>query len=359
MADSKQTQATPQVSGGDSGAGFAHQRVLAALRERLRQAVPGQELCTVAALRLEFGVSQHPIDRALQELRQEGLIESRRGSGIYVTERLRQRHIGLLTGFDIFAFDKGQFPLQLLGALREEARRRHCHLRYYLPGSDDDPSTCPEPLRADIRARVIDGVVAQAVYWWPNLKDASVPVVGLGSLPGIADCVQLDHLAGLDVGVQALVACGCRRLAFLTCDRPGEAETVNTSLARHGAESRPEWRLATGWRNSHDAEEVGTRQFAALWDALPEKPDGLVAQDDYVAHGALHALRQRGLVAGRDLQIASHANKGVNLFGNAPVIRIEFDPAEIATALLDRLLARIAGEPPLPHRVVAPHLSGE
>ena len=75
-----------------------YREIAAALRERLVGAPPGQLLPSEAELSSEFHASRVTVRRALELLRDDGLIDSRQGFGWYVsTERVRQRLEGLGT----------------------------------------------------------------------------------------------------------------------------------------------------------------------------------------------------------------------------------------------------------------------
>lgn len=68
-----------------------YQEIAAALRKRVRRAAAGSLLPSEAALSAEFGASRVTVRRALDVVREEGLIAARQGFGWYVaTEPVRQ-----------------------------------------------------------------------------------------------------------------------------------------------------------------------------------------------------------------------------------------------------------------------------
>jgi len=62
------------------------------LRRRVRRGVhkPGEMLPSLRALALEIGVNPNTIQRAYELLEREGVVESRRGVGIFVAAREQQ-----------------------------------------------------------------------------------------------------------------------------------------------------------------------------------------------------------------------------------------------------------------------------
>jgi len=93
-------------------------------------------------------------------------------------------------------------------------------------------------------------------------------------------------------------------------------------------------------------DERGARAFQALFGDGQPPPDGLIIADDMLTRGLLSAARSAGIAIGKDVRIASHANKG------SPVLeewadrltRIEVDPDEIVEAMFDLLEAFMAGQ---------------
>jgi GntR family transcriptional regulator len=69
---------------------YAYERVTNALRDKIRGGFypPGSKLPTRAQLRIDHGVSDIVITFAMRALRQEGLIETLPGVGVYVADPL-------------------------------------------------------------------------------------------------------------------------------------------------------------------------------------------------------------------------------------------------------------------------------
>jgi GntR family transcriptional regulator len=78
-----------------------YQQIATELRDRLSSVGPGQVLPSESELSAEFSVSRVTIRRALEILREEGLVDARQGFGWYVAgEPLRQRldELGTIEG---------------------------------------------------------------------------------------------------------------------------------------------------------------------------------------------------------------------------------------------------------------------
>ncbi len=86
-------------------------RLAAELGERIQSGVmaPGDALPAERKIAEQFGVSRVTVRRALEQLVSEGLIETRQGSGTYVSSRLRQP-LSVLTSFTEDVRARGMTP---------------------------------------------------------------------------------------------------------------------------------------------------------------------------------------------------------------------------------------------------------
>ena len=87
--------------------GFLYQKIAAKIVEDALAVglCPGDKLPTLEALVVRYGVSAGPVRQALQELRADGKLSSRRGSGYFLTERaLSDKEGGALDTLDLNAY---------------------------------------------------------------------------------------------------------------------------------------------------------------------------------------------------------------------------------------------------------------
>ena len=71
---------------------------------------PGDRLPTEAELSARFGVNRHTVRRALADLAEGGLLQSRRGSGVFVTARPTDYRLGRRVRFHQNILGSGQIP---------------------------------------------------------------------------------------------------------------------------------------------------------------------------------------------------------------------------------------------------------
>jgi DNA-binding LacI/PurR family transcriptional regulator len=312
------------------------------LRTLILQLAPGDSLPTILQLRQQYAVSQPTVDRALQTLRDEGLIESRRGSGIYVTERQQAHRVGLVFGMSFPATPEGQFFRLLWQALQACIARRSLPVRYYfIDLTTGHYEHELDQLRDDIRAREIHGVI---LISFPThlLPVPDVPAVTLehDTLEARMPCITLDNRQLIHLAVETLAAAGCRQLGLL-CHNPLPLREATVTafidaLTTTGLSTRPEWIVPY---NIGAAEQAIT----ARWPRWHAVPDGFISDDDNATVDLLRAAATLGIAIPDQLRVVSHANVGSTVLEGMPVTRIAYDVQEVAEALVERLLAQLRG----------------
>ena len=144
-----------------------YRRIEQALRERIAELQPGDELPSDSALCAEFGVSRMTARTAMARLTAEGLIVRQPGRGSYVAERPVHRRANTLMTFTHEMERRGRQPTSRVLERRLRPATEHDAARLgVLPGTrvvvlrrvrcaDDEPLA--------IETAVLDGRVADAV----------------------------------------------------------------------------------------------------------------------------------------------------------------------------------------------------
>jgi LacI family transcriptional regulator len=227
--------------------------------------------------------------------------------------------------------------------------------------STGDADATVELVRS-LRRGFVDGMVLSPLRVTDELiaviADAPVPVVVLGQISdgAGADAVRADSSHGMELVVDHLVAAGRRRLAFIN----GPADTTPGRFRQDGFRravaaspgvssieiTAPDFTIAEGYR-------------AAL--ALLEDPgcdiDALVAANDLIGIGALHAADDLGLRIPEDIAITGMDDTELAHVSRPGLTSVDLGATERGRIAAELLLARIA-EPGRPaHSVtVAPAL---
>jgi len=321
---------------------------------------PDARMPTFATLCAQAQVSKATMDAALGQLEAEGILSRKQGSGIFVSPDLRQG-IALICDPRFSIEPRLQrFWELIVGEARLRVAGTHYDLAFHFSTLDPEPGT-QEPalhpgLMDDIRAGRVQGVLTvgvpvETVDWISEEGVAVVAFAGEGPVS-----VNLDNADLVELGVDALMKAGCRRLAlWLLPEREGRDpdETAVTafrrSLAARGLQYRQEWvRPQPSESSDGSSFDQALEWTSELFGAPRERwPDGLLVTNDNLTRDVMLALQRHDILPKRDLVVASHANSGSPVLSayEGDLTLVEYDSAEIVQAMFDRLETLLGGEP--------------
>jgi DNA-binding LacI/PurR family transcriptional regulator len=327
-----------------------HERLADELRKEFQAAKPGDRVASMEAIAARFDVSINTARMALVLLQHEGWVDLRHGSGTFVSERSRVRHVGVLIELDVSQPRASQFYLRVGQELRALLMQNGVAARLYLgrtqPGRYSVEVTCPEFLE-ELTAGRMSAVAAVVAPWgsaWIEpIKRLQLPLVGLWSdvLPYRID---LDYRDMVRRGTDYLLAQGCRRLALMGWGSTTQSlvRDFRSAIEETGTQSREAW-IRTDLHPSLPG--AGWAEFREMWAASDEKPDGLLLLDDMLFDDVKTAILEMGIRVPDHFKLVTHANKGSGLTAPFPFARAEFDPDECAHHLGGMLLKLLKNEP--------------
>ena len=363
---------------------FAHRTKTQALTSYLTDLAhelgPEARLPTMQQLCEELKVSVVTLNRALSELEAQNVITRKHGVGIFVSPRLQQKTIGLVYDRDILQPDTSPFAALLVEEARRRAEAGHESFSLFLsePSSASGELPVHDDLADAIRARRLHGILfvgeqnPAAARW---IEEQNVPLVALAYTPLARWRVCLDHAETARLGVKALAAQGCRRIALMLPLGSGigrapdaasfaELDAFKGALKKAGLsfDESLVWRLeelTNAVTPGESNQQQGFRAANELFADAKSRPDGLVILDDMMTRGALIALSKLGLRPNQEIHIASHTNKdSAALQGyEGDLNLIEIDPSHIVSALFSMLETLMNGDtPPEPVLSIRPRL---
>lgn len=314
-----------------------------------RERFPSEEM-----LVRRFGASRPTIERALRELKRAGLLESRAGSGFYLS--LMARHASGAIGLIVPDYQKIDFFTSLCTELS-----RTCHDRGYsiLLGdiSAPDPKTrgkwTIELARAYVERKVagvilepvdlVDESAAATKEALKILDDAHIPVVLIDRdieqppLRSRYDLIGIDNVqAGYRVA-RHLLEQGAKRLRFLTEPKPASTirqriQGVAQAVIDNGGE----------WRKSYAVEiEPENRKAIAAIFSQRNPPDAIVCRNDPLAARLIQVLAKLRKKVPRNVMIAGFDDAEFARYLSPSLTSIRQPINLIAEAATDALLNRI------------------
>jgi len=343
-----------------------YQKVRMDLETLTNRLQPEDRLPPLREMATSLGTSVSTLSGVLEELEREELVYRRHGVGIFVSAK-RSRSICVVCAPDLmFNVDQSPFWSILVEQLRQRAHQGNERFGlHFVQPAVGGASPFYEGIAREIAAGEIHGVVGIGI------SDAVSEWIAAQKVPYVAYGARAQYVAGTPVqpliesGVERLISLGCRRLA---CWTPiGWEHGWRMSRACFGqrmdrlALPRPFEALEAIW--SHHTGPMPSHRRQGFDLALkafglnPElRPDGLIVTDDVMTSGVLAGLNQLGLNPGQDVYIVSHCNRGTDtLLGYEDrLIRIQVDPALLASALLGALDTLIEGRVPAPETLVVP-----
>ena len=185
-----------------------------------------------------------------------------------------------------------------------------------------------------------------------QLADWGLPCVQASryvSLDG-SDCVTTDYARGMHDATRHLIGLGHRRIALIGGDRQHSATTARCEGYREAMRHAGLEERFVGVATTRSA---GADALNQLLDAN-EPPTAAVCYNDFVAHGAITALADRGMLAGRDFALVGFDDMNEASFCRPSLTTIKTRPYEIGERAGQMLLARMANPDRPFDRVVFP-----
>lgn len=327
-----------------------HEHIAELLRKRiLRGLHPGDRLAALPTLAAELEVSVNTLRAALGILSEQGVVESRPGSGVYVADYRARQPVAVVSEIDLSHPGLSSFYLQLTQGVRRQLRERGLRERPYLgytpPGEDLAAPTCPDFLE-DLRADRLRGVISIVKLLHPDYARAfrqhPVPSIKTG-LPGAPE-PETNEDRILAETIRRLVAGGRRKIAILAWEYHKRLATtsplVRETLDELGLDIPDCWLRDDLHPNLAGA---GWEEFREIWSARREKPDALIVLDEILFPDVALAIGELGIAVPSQLHVTVHLNRGDRLAVPFPVDRLVMDPDVCAKRLVDDLVAMLDG----------------
>lgn len=361
-------------------AGNRVDQICSLLTKIAKERGPRARLPSIKNLCESLGTSTSTLDRALSELERRDIIEREHGRGIFVSNSLRSKTIGILMEVNPVLPRTSPYYAMIVEQAEVWAARRHYGVLPYLNLSHNHGlESVRQRLIRDVQDQRVDGVLVAGAANFDQidwLQKNNVPCVYRGVDYEAGYHVDLDVTSVVHSGVESLVRRGCRRIGLIGHD--GDRFDRHVSRKRqailqaleaadltyqeaYGKLHRLTWQQSV----SPDApthEEMGRDAMLEIWQRFEDqpassRPDGLIVTDDLLARGVLAGMHQLGLLPGRDIHIAATTNRGSPVLACYlhQLIQIEFDVSQIASTMLEMLGQLIAGKtPPQQHIKLRP-----
>ena len=306
------------------------------------------------ALARRFGTSRPTIERALRELKREGLLESRSGSGSYLT--FAARNAAGAIGVIAPDYHKIDFFTDLCDGIAHAARAEGYDT---LLGDVSAPEARDRgrwalAIAKAYASRKTVGVLLEPVDLIPGSHEATkkvldvlaaknIPVVLLDRdyLPpperSAYDLVGIDNVQSGYRLAKHMIDSGARNIRFLT--QPDYASTIR---GRIQGVAQAVIDAGLEWRNGHII-ETDPGDLAAFRQLMhgKDRPDGFVCRNDPLAARLLQTLDALGMKVPDKVRVAGFDDAKIAKFLNPPLTTIRQPVKLLAETAVASLLQRI------------------
>ncbi len=190
-----------------------------------------------------------------------------------------------------------------------------------------------------------DGLIMLSPQTAAPLLAGTVPVVVVGwhvDHPDV-DIVRTSDEAGLAKAVDHLVDLGHRRIVHVdggdTLIGVSRRNAYAKAMTAHGLADQV--RVVPGGQSHLD----GQRAARLLLDDATELPSAIVAYNDDVAVAAIDAISQHGLGVPADISVTGFDDSDAATLSAVELTSVAQEPGQMARAAVDRIVARIEGQP--------------
>lgn len=328
-----------------------------------------QRLPTTQELTRRWGVDCKALQKAMNRLVMDGLIERKPGRGTFVKETTGSLMVGLVFGHDL-ADETAYFYRAILKALCQELRKRGWRNRVY--DRFMGPEEIQKPLPNEMRRQLLDDFqhyafkglieIEPGAAGLGNLEDQiRLPRVRFSSYPRDTDLILDSRQFARDV-MQFMAHNGRRKIIYLRPYRGGEdsADLAGLRVAARELGLPPPRVEAIRMKQQGAPTEqtIYQRMLTRIqyWQSQAGKsecPDAIISSDDIAMRAVALALIRCRVKVPAALIALTLTIEHLDLNYGIPVVLYEYSPGEIARQLVEILWQRMQKQriPVLPVKI--------
>ncbi len=322
----------------------------------------GDKLPTQTELRRRLAVGNMTIGRAVKALEQDGVLEVRGRTGVFVGSAEADGYIGRHIGIACMRLTDYPFGASLLQCLEIQLHDHACQvmpfLRLHDTLSDRDSLSLFNGLRRNVLQRRVDGLITTVSLdekAWDLCDAQRVPVCAVGSYNRQRRGVFLDYEYVIGESLRLLAARGFQRPGLVSTGYPVHRKLKEIfGIWNFGGLDMTDYCCLqmTAPLPHEDPGSIGPWLTGVVEKFLhmpPERrPDALLVPDDILAGGIyLELLRQGWATRGSALpELLFMRNKQVPCIPNVPGSFWECDIMAMAQLTVNRLLEYLQGRDP-------------
>lgn len=296
---------------------------------------PNDPLPNTRELAKEMSVSLVTMQRCMKRLHERGLVRRSPQKGTFVSSSVNSRTIGLMIGNNPFSCASAFYRL-VVKAYCELAPLFGSEVKLYLNMVPNDPYHSIRMAEKDLSEGILKGVM---------LTGYTVVQREWAERKALCPCLHLPSVDIKDLsyrGVSLLLAAGRRKIKVISTyidewppDRDEEVPGVAEAFKSFGMKMPERTVVRCGYAPS-DA-------YSFVRKSIGEGIDGLLVNHDVVTPAALYAIAEAGLSIPGDIMVATHQNKGAEIFSPCQIETFTADSRDLVKAALEMSTAPDSG----------------
>jgi DNA-binding transcriptional regulator YhcF (GntR family) len=299
---------------------------------------PGERMPTWDVLGRQHKVSRTTLMRAVESLKQEGFVESCRGSGTFVAER--PPHLSTYALVLPQSHTAMRWPA-FLETLTREANAAAKGIGKIFETFEGIVRPSSSAVYGELVARVESHHFAGMIFVWPQAELADSPLL---TFPGVRRAyimapedfgpqVQPDYGAFVRRSVLRLADLGRRRIAVI--DQPRKGDRFVRPIQESGLEIRHCWRLS--YPPLPDSGALVPITELLFDGARNSCPDGLIVADESHVEQVLLGLSMAGMRVGEDVDVVAQCSYPLTKAKALPIHWLGFDARKMLQMALEFL----------------------
>jgi DNA-binding LacI/PurR family transcriptional regulator len=334
------------------------------LLDAVRSQEVGSRLPSIRQIRQNCKVGQSIIDRAIENLRRENILEVRARAGLYRTSQQFLPEIKILYFGDLdslFKPQRGYFYYVMVSQLLFQL-------------SDTERKTKIIKSPGSISSEIYDSLIKSrpCTLVTVSLKEADVEIFNELSRRGytvlhlipdfqekLPGSMNIDDTELINLQVEYLVKHGHKQIAYFHCthpDRWSRAENMRFTAyyqcaMEHGIELRKEYIVQVD--SSAVGEMQRTQQAAYDLAKLEDPPTAIILCSDNHARPTYRGLRASGMEPGRDIAVVGTNNMGICDSYDPSLSSVGFDIENSLNKFHDMIVGAEAGKIISPKKMIS------
>jgi len=310
----------------------------------------GDRIASTTELAEQFQVNAETIQQSLSMLSKRGLVKRRPKLGTFVNCSFPEKSIAIVCGRDMFARSDMEFHKVYFSLLLDYFESHGWDCKVFLTTSENVFDSTYYKLKHAVESGAVRAVIEF------GFNDCIGNYVrNEVNLPRPSGQEWIDYENFLFTGFRYLYRYGARRVALVGGD--ALIENLESALKKFNTpKMHSDFSVEFFYANA-----LPQKGYSVLNTILQvKKPfDSIFSGNDTVTQGILYGILEKGLRFPKDFRFLTYSNKGIDIFSQFRLSRLEFDPMDLIRYRYEEIMCQFEGRKPKLAQVCSHLVPGE